>query len=94
MKATIIGIRRAENKDGNLVTSLFVSIPFEDWEAAGDTTVCLGSKVSSEYIRKDINAKPGDVVELSYKKGFQDKAVLDDVTVLDRAKDAELNKTK
>lgn len=87
MKATIIGIRRAENKDGNIATSLFVSLPFEDWESAGDTTICLGRKVSSEYLRKDINAAPGDIVELSYKKGFKDQAVLDEVTVVERAKD-------
>ncbi len=81
MKAKVIGVRVSENAETKVVSSnLFVQIPFSEWES-GSAKSCVGFKVASEYIRKELDCKPGDEVDLVYEKGFQDKAVLTDVVV-------------
>lgn len=78
----ILGIKRTE-KEGKVSYTLHGETPFEDWEENA-----LGNKVISEWTnRVDLSVlKPGDVVTLSYAKGFQGAAVLNNVTVVSQAK--------
>ena len=57
--------------------------PFEEWESDS-----VGNKVVSEWTnRVDLSyLKPGDIVTLSYAKGFQGAAVLNNVSVVSQAK--------
>ena len=78
----ILGIKKTEKED-KVSFNLYGETPFEDWE-----TNAVGSKVIQEWTnRVDLSyLKPGDVVTLSYAKGFQGAAVLNNVTVVSQAK--------
>ncbi len=78
----ILGIRKVE-KGGKVSFNLYGETPFELWE-----TDALGSKVVQEWTnRMDLSyLNPGDIVTLSYAKGFQGAAVLNNVTVVSKAK--------
>lgn len=87
MIVKIIGIRTYETKDGKIVSVIFFGSDFEDWEQEGAIR-CDGNKVDSEYLGTyDIsNLKVGDVVKLSYNKGFQGKARLTDISLVNENK--------
>ena len=78
----ILGIRKVEKGD-KVSFNLYGETPFELWE-----TDALGTKVVQEWTnRVDLSKlNPGDVVTLSYAKGFQGAAVLNNVTVVSQAK--------
>ena len=78
----ILGIRKVD-KGGKVSFNLYGETPFELWE-----TDALGSKVVQEWTnRVDLSyLNPGDIVTLSYAKGFQGAAVLNNVTVVSKAK--------
>lgn len=78
----ILGIRKVE-KAGKVSFNLYGETPFELWE-----TDALGSKVVQEWTnRVDLSyLNPGDIVTLSYAKGFQGAAVLNNVTVVSKSK--------
>lgn len=78
----ILGIRKVD-KGGKVSFNLYGETPFEIWE-----TDALGSKVVQEWTnRVDLSyLNPGDIVKLSYAKGFQGAAVLNNVTVVSKAK--------
>ncbi len=78
----ILGIRKVE-KAGKVSFNLYGETPFEPWE-----TDALGSKVVQEWTnRVDLSyLNPGDIVTLSYAKGFQGAAVLNNVTVVSKSK--------
>ena len=79
----ILGIKKTE-KDNNVSFNLYGETPFEDWEIEN----AVGTKVVQEWTnRVDLSSlKPGDIVTLSYAKGFQGAAVLNNVTVVSQAK--------
>ena len=79
----IVGICKRE-KDGKVSFIIYGITPFEEWEASNS----IGVKVISEWTnRVDCSSlKPGDIVKFSYIKGYQDKAVLDNITVVEKAK--------
>lgn len=79
----IVGITKRE-KDGKVSYILHGITPFEDWESENS----VGSKVISEWTnRVDCSSlKPGDVVALSYTKGYQGAAVLNNITLVEKAK--------
>jgi len=78
----ILGIKRTE-KEGKVSYTLHGETPFEEWESDS-----VGNKVVSEWTnRVDLSyLKPGDIVTLSYAKGFQGAAVLNNVSVVSQAK--------
>ena len=78
----ILGIRKVENA-GKVSFNLYGETPFELWE-----TDALGFKVVQEWTnRVDLSyLNPGDIVTLSYAKGFQGAAVLNNVTVVSKSK--------
>lgn len=79
----ILGIRKVEKGD-KVSFNLYGETPFEDWEMENS----VGMKVVQEWTnRVDLSSlKPGDIVTLSYAKGFQGAAVLNNVTVVSQAK--------
>ena len=79
----ILGIKKTE-KDNKVSFNLYGETPFEDWEAGNS----VGTKVVQEWTnRVDLSyLNPGDIVTLSYAKGFQGAAVLNNVTVVSKSK--------
>lgn len=74
----VTGVAMLE-KDGKRSWVLHGITPFEDWEHGE------GLKTTSEWTNKvDLsNLKQGMVVEPVYSKGFQGKAVLSNIRVID-----------
>lgn len=80
----ITGIKRNE-KDGKVSFTLYGLTPFEEYEQNEGT---FGLKTIQEWTNKvDLSMlKIDDIVTLSYAKGFQNMAVLNNVTVVTPAK--------
>ena len=79
----IVGIMKRV-KDGNVSWTIHGITPFEDWEMENS----VGYKTISEWTnRVDCSSlKPGDIVSFVYSKGFQNMAVLSNITILEKAK--------
>lgn len=80
----VVGIGTYE-KDGKRFYTLHGITPFEDYESEAGS---VGLKAISEWTnRVDLSClKEGDIVTLSYAKGFKGAAVLNNVTVIAPAK--------
>lgn len=77
---TVVGVKKSVTGKGRDFYNYFFNVPFSDYES--ENADCLGMTVQSEGSYKDFSVKPGDVVQLSYEKGYQDKAVLSDIVVV------------
>ncbi len=65
---------------GKTIHNYYFAADFKDSEKeAGE---CEGRATLQEFSYKDFPVIPGDLVELSYEKGYQDKAVLEDIEVV------------
>lgn len=74
----VVGVSAYE-KDGNKSCTIQLLGQYASWEKEAGAE---GFKAFHEWTRNDFSyLKPGDVVSLVYDRGFQDKAVLDDVIV-------------
>lgn len=77
-KMKVIGIKATEMTSGKNVGktgyTYFMSAPFTDYEL--ETSVCNGTKVTSEFSYTNFGVAVGDEVTPVYEKGFQDKAIL------------------
>lgn len=78
---TIVGIKTIKTKTGNTGYEIFYTEPFSQYEA--DTSESIhGLSCGREYSRKDFSVKVGDVVNMIYEKGFQDRAQLVDIQIV------------
>lgn len=86
MKVEVIGVISGEskNKNGELKpsTTIFYKTPFSDYDSNREGMICDGKKVGQCYIGKIINCFAGDIVSLDFVPGYEGKATLDDVTVI------------
>ena len=81
MKVQIIGLQKGQSRNGRDFTNLFFTKEFTPYESQNGT--CVGFKVGQEFTYLDVsNVKPGDICELTYEPGYQDKATLTGVVVL------------
>ena len=76
----LIGKKKVVTKAGKNYFNYFLARPFSDYE--NDNAECIGRATEIEGSPLDFNVKPGDLVELSYTKGFQDKATLSRMDVV------------
>lgn len=79
-QCTVVGVKESVTGRGKKFYNYFFNKPFSDYES--ENADCIGMSVQTEGCYKSFPVKPGDVVELSYEKGFQDKAVLSDIVVV------------
>ena len=82
----IVGIRETKSKTtGKSYFNYFLMEDFTDYEKDSAES-CVGHKVSFESspLRFDVNV--GDKVKCYYDKGYQDKAMLADMLVKEKAK--------
>lgn len=80
-KYVVVGIRKREDKNKNIWTTLFMTSEFDDY-AKENSLSCLGQQTLVETTRYELpSLQIGDEVELLYAKGFEDKAVLRSVIV-------------
>lgn len=83
MEYEVIGLMVAETKKGNVGTTLYLAHEHDEYRQQ-NAQFCAGQACSEEYLRGDYSSKVkvGDIVTLSYSKGYQGKAVLTGITVV------------
>ena len=85
MKGMLNGIVSRKKDDGKVSTMLYMAqIPLSTYDSKAD--VALGYKTKEVYVGWEVDAKPGDTIEVIYDEGFQGKAIVSDVTVIERRK--------
>ena len=77
----LIGKRHTRTKKGNDFFTYYLMRPFSVYENEHSISA-LGGAVETAGCFDDFPCKPGDLVELVYDKGFQNKAVLSDIRVV------------
>lgn len=77
----LIGKRCVKTKAGRNFFNYFLARPFTQYET-DNSEECLGRVVEVEGCGLEFPVIPGDIVELSYSKGFQGKATLSGMTVI------------
>lgn len=75
MAYTLLGRKKVTTKTGRAWNTYFFSCDFSDYEKE-NSEECLGLSVLVEGSATDFAVNVGDVCELNYARGFQDKAVL------------------
>ena len=79
-KYEVIGVQKVKTKAGKDFYNYFLARPFTDYESSNSE--CIGRAVDVEGTGLEFFVKPGDLVELSYTKGFQGKATLSGMNVV------------
>ena len=81
MQGIVQGLVTRVKDDGKIATMLHLTgIEFSDYDQEAD--VCLGKGVESIYLSKKVDCKPGDVVNVEYRPGFQGRAQVDKITIV------------
>lgn len=81
MQGIVQGVVTRIKDDGKVSTLVHLTgIDFTDYDQEAD--ICLGKGVESLYLQKKVDCKPGDTVDVSYRPGFQGRAVVDKITIL------------
>lgn len=83
MKVVIVGVKKSKSKDRDAFTyaGLKEYTPYELENAD-----CEGQDVISEFSYTDFNLRVGDVVEFLYEPGYQGRATLTDVRMIEKSK--------
>ena len=85
MKGRLVGIVARKKDDGKTSTTLFLDqVGFSPYESTA--TICKGYKTREVYFAGEVNAEPGDVLNIDYDEGFQGRATVIGVEVIQRKK--------
>lgn len=88
MKATVVGIMKGKTKNNKEFVRYNYTKNFTDYEM--ENGECAGVAVGTEFSYHDYNIKPGDVCDFQYEPGFEGRATLSDVVVLQSRLDDQL----
>ena len=78
----VVGVKHG-HKEGSETTVVFYNTVFEQFEVNNKDYVCIGLSSGSEYFRKHIDVKPGDLISINYRKNsFSGKAMADSINLL------------
>ena len=85
MEVVIVGVKSSQytGKDGKSRTGFNISGLKNYTRYEQENADCVGQDVVREFTNIDFGIRPGDRVEFVYEPGFQDKATLVDVKVLE-----------
>lgn len=85
MKGRLVGIVSRKKEDGKVSTNLWLDqVSFNAYENEAD--ICKGYKTAEIYFGKELNAEPGDVLQIDYEPGFKGLAQVSDISVISRSK--------
>lgn len=79
----VIGKQKVKTKAGKDFFNYYLARPFNDYE--NENSECIGRAVETEGSSLEFMVKPGDLVKLSYSKGFQGKATLSGMEIVKSA---------
>ena len=78
----ILGFKKGHSKKtSEIATILYFEKPFEQYDVSSADYECVGMAVGDAYIRKDLNVHVGDVGEIVYRVGFDQKALAVDFRI-------------
>ena len=81
MQGIVQGVVTHIKDDGKIATMLHLTgIEFSDYDQEAD--VCLGKSVESIYLNRKVECKPGDLVNVDYRPGYQGRAQVDKVSIV------------
>lgn len=84
MEVVIVGVKRSEyKKDGSTRVAFNYCAIKQFTRYEQENADCEGEDVIREFSSTDFNIHPGDRVEFIYEPGYQDKATLVDVRILE-----------
>lgn len=83
MQVTIVGIRKGETKNEKAFYNYYGLKNFSDYDM--ESSECLGQQPVSEFSYKDYGLSVGDVVDFQYEPGFEGKARLSNVVMIQMA---------
>lgn len=79
---TVLGVKAVKSqKTGRIGYTIFYSVPFSDYELENAES-CEGETCGQVFTYKDYSVKPGDIVDMRYEPGYQDKAMLSDIVMV------------
>lgn len=83
MVGMLNGIVSRKKEDGKISTMLYIAqIPLSAYDSKAD--IALGFRTKEVFVGYNVDAKPGDTVEVIYDEGFAGKAVVSEIKVLER----------
>lgn len=80
MKVVITGVKKSQTKNGKTAYQYYGTKEFTSYEV--ENCECAGSAVVSEFSYEEYPVIPGDVVEFEYEPGFEGKATLVGIKML------------
>lgn len=96
MDVVIVGVKKSEykSKDGVQKTGFNICGLKDFTRYEMENSQCVGQDVIREFTSMDFDLHPGDKVEFVYEPGYQDKATLVDVKILELADNPYAGKEK
>lgn len=82
MKVRILGVRKSETK-GRRAFNYAAAKEYTQYEQ--ENSDCEGEDVVSEFSYADYNLHPGDIVDFEYEPGYQGRATLTGVRMIEPA---------
>lgn len=78
----ILGVKAVKSQKNNKVGyTIFFAQPYSDYEIE-NAEFCEGETCGQVFTYKDYSVKPGDIVDMRYEPGYQDKAMLSDIVMV------------
>ena len=84
MRVEILGVKKVTLKNGKVGINYMGTKEFTDYDQQNGE--CQGVDVVREFSYMDYNLCPGDIVNFDYEPGFEGRATLRDVTMIEMAK--------
>lgn len=78
----ILGVKAVKSqKTGRVGYTIYYAQPFSDYDVE-NAEACEGEACGQVFTYKDYSVKPGDIVDMRYEPGYQDKAMLTDIVMV------------
>lgn len=85
MEGIVQGVVTRVKDDGRVSTMVHITgVDFTDYDQEAD--LCAGKGVEQVYLSKKVDCRPGDKVDVVYRPGYQGKATVDRIIVLEKKK--------
>lgn len=90
MQVEIVGIRKGETKNKKPCYNYYGLRAFSDYDM--ENSECVGRQVVVEFSYKDYCLSIGDIVDFQYEPGFEGKATLSNVIMIQMASGTPFDK--
>lgn len=92
MQVEIVGIRKGETKNKKPCYNYYGLRAFSDYDM--ENSECEGRQVVVEFSYKDYGLSIGDIVDFQYEPGYEGKATLSNVIMIQMASGTPFDKEK